>query len=405
MKITGGLSQKTIALMLILIFNLILTTGCSTAVSGNPAEKADENTIRIGVYEPLSGSDEAAAAPEVLGIQLAHERYPSVMGKKVELVYSDNRSDVDYAHYAAKELINQGVTLVLGSYGNTLCLAAGDLFREAGIPAIAITCTNPLVTIGNPYYFRVAAVDTFQGIMAAKYVYNNSEEVRAAVMKKKGDDYGAALSQSFTDKLISLAGDEKAVVSAVEYNQAEDVKSQLSTIKASGATVVFLTAGAEDAVLITKQAKKIGLGVQFLGTDLWKTESLIQAGGTAVEGLIFSSLNEVETDESQESEEFYALYQAAYGESDNTIHSVALGFDAYLLALDALEKQMTGESTGDEFGAKPLHGVLAGTSQFPGVSGSLTFDQNGDPIKPVVFMTVKNGEFIYLTTIEPEWGQ
>ena len=110
----------------------------------------EDKLIRIAVFEPLTGEYASAAADEIAGIELAQKLFPTVLDSTVELVYFDNKSNPDNAKQLAEEIAgDETIKLVLGSYGNTMTVAAGDIFEEAGLPAIAITCTNPLITNTN----------------------------------------------------------------------------------------------------------------------------------------------------------------------------------------------------------------------------------------------------------------
>jgi branched-chain amino acid transport system substrate-binding protein len=369
----------------------------------------EEDVVKIGIFEPLSGAYEEAGKQELMGIELAHELYSTVLGKTVLLVKGDNKSEISLAGAAAQHLVDQGVAIVLGSYGNTLSLAGGDYFQEAGIPAIAITNTNPLVTKGNPFYFRVSIVDSFQGIMAAKYIFNDMGLSHAVVMKAAEDDYGSAMSQAFSDKLIALTGDPNAITSTLEYHQGtEDYGALIESLKATGVGVVFLTGTAEEAAAIVMAARSQGLTTRFVGTDLWHQESLIEDAGAAAEGMVFTTYFDVESQLTEKTDELLAAYRAKYGEDQEPASAVALGFDAYLVALDAIRRQeeqkvVLSESLGAIKNTQ-LRDVLQETKDFVGATGGITFDENGDPIKPVVFITVENGEFIHKYTAEPEWN-
>lgn len=398
----------------ILILTLVLVTtaisaGCATYdryVEFLQGEAEAEEVILIGVFEPLSGVDEEAAADELKGIELAHELCPKVLGKKVELVYADNKSDIAVAETAAQELIDKEVSVILGSYGNTLSLAGGEYFKEAKIPAIAITCTNPILTQPNPYYFRVCIVDSFQGHMAAKFVHNDLETDKAAVMKASDDDFGAALSQQFTDGLSGLTEGEDLFIPIVEYKRgATDFKNQLEVVKTADPDVIYLPGTAEEAVAIVKQARSEGIDSFFLGTDLWYRDTLIQEGGEDVEGLVFTTFFDAESTLTEKTEEFTEAYHKKFGEDEQPDSAAALGYDAYMLALDAIRRHAEinegNEITG---GGISLRDVIQDTRQFRGATGEITFNEAGDPIKPVVFITIKNGEFIYKYTAEPEWN-
>ena len=132
-----------------------------------PAFAMGENVIKIGVFEPSTGDNGAGGKQEILGIQYANSLKPTVNigGEeyKVELVIEDNQSVNDKAVTAAASLVNAGVSVVLGSYGSGVCMAAGDTFVDAEVPAIGVSCTNPNVTALCDYYWRICFLDPFQG--------------------------------------------------------------------------------------------------------------------------------------------------------------------------------------------------------------------------------------------------
>ncbi len=403
----GRISGKNIVLSVLLIFSLVTATGCATFNNFSETflgKETVEDTIRIGVFQPLSGSDKEASSLELMGIELAHKLYPRVLGKEVELIYADNKSEIASAESAARQLAEKKVDIVLGSYGNTLSMAGSAWFQEGEIPAIAITCTNPLVTRGNSYYFRISIVDSFQGTMAAKYVYDEELGLpKTVIMKQAEDDYGAALSQQFVDELSSLTEEKDPVEAIIEYkSDTADYEKELARIKSLDAEIVYLPCSAEEGAEIIKQAKVHNIDAVFIGTDLWHEDVFIEEGGGAVEGAIFTTYFDAESAATEKTQEFLSAYRAEYGEDKVPDSATALGFDAYLLALDAMERQASHDAAG--VGNLTLRDVLAGTREYAGVTGSITFDENGDPIKPVVLITVEDGVFVYKDTVEPEWG-
>jgi branched-chain amino acid transport system substrate-binding protein len=146
-----------------------------------------------------------------------------------------------------------------------------------------------------------------------------------------------------------------------------------------------------------KQSKEMGLQLVFLGTNDWESKDFLKKGGAAVEGAVFSTYFDPEAAITQNTEVFLKAYREKYGEDAEPPSEAALGFDAYMLALNAINTAGTsvkGESIRDQ---------LAATKNFPGASGNITFDENGDPIKSVVIMTIINGEFVHIYTVEPAW--
>ena len=385
----------------VLMVGLCIITACTrdsnVGADRSLASSADD-IVRIGIYQPLSGKDQDHADKEIMGIELAHRLYPRVQGKKVELIYADNKSDFFHGKLAAQKLINKGVDIVLGSYGNVMSMVGGEYFLEAGIPAISITCTNPLVIKGNPCYFRIETTDSFQAIMAAKYVFNELKPQNVAILKEEEDDYGTALAQQFSDKLASLSeveGEDPINIAVEEYRQDEtSYEKQLSKFKEIDTQVIYLPCSWIKAAEIIKQAKKRGIDALFIGTDIWHDEGFIEEGGQDVEGVVFTDYFDGEVTIGQRTLEFLSAYEKEYGQGTPP-NGTALGFDAYLLALYAIEKQEGFESLCD---------TLAGIKDFVGATGSITFDGDGDPYKPVVLTTIDKGEFKHKYTAEPQWN-
>ena len=157
-----------------------------------PSFAMAENIVKIGVFEPASGDSGAGGKQEMLGMQYANKVQPTVtIGDTeytVQLVYADNASSTDKAPSAASELVNQGVSVVLGSYGSGVSIAGSPLFAEAGIPAIGVSCTNPQVTAGNTHYFRICFLDPFQGTVLANYAYKTMGITNAYTLGELGND-------------------------------------------------------------------------------------------------------------------------------------------------------------------------------------------------------------------------
>lgn len=392
--------RKTALLMTVILITAMLT-GCASFDNFKKEFIDDgeepEATVRIGVFEPLTGKDKEKGQMEIAGIELAHEMFPTALGKDVELVYADNKSDMFVAESAAKELVKERVSLVLGSYGSSNSLAAVKIFEEAKLPAISITNTNPLVTSYNPYYFRVCLLDSFQGIALAKYAVESLGATTAAIMKPENDDYAIAVSQTFSDKFMAMTENPLSVLVSADYgDNSETITENLKKIKDSGAQVVFLPVKPEEAAVILKEAKELGMTALFLGTDQWDTNKLIEAAGaSAAENVSFSTVFDPNTDTTVMSEGFVKAYKAKYGQDAVPDSAAALGFDAYMIAIDCLNK------TGTALDGDALREMLVNTKEFPGSSGTITFDMNGDPIKSVVVKKIVGGKAVSVYTMEP----
>ena len=166
--------------------------------------------IKIGVFEPASGDNGAGGKQEVLGVEYANSLAPTVeIGGEtynVELVQVDNQSSTDKAVTAAQELVSKKVSIVLGSYGSGVSIAAAPTFQSASIPAIGCSCTNPAVTEANPYYFRVCFLDPFQGSVMANFAKDEFSAANAYVLSMLGEDYGSGLATYFVHAFEDLGG-------------------------------------------------------------------------------------------------------------------------------------------------------------------------------------------------------
>ena len=398
------MKRKTVIAIIIMVALISgLLTGCETYDNFKTAffgsSENPDSVIRIGIFEPLSGKYREYGEMEKVGIELAHEYCPRALRKEVELVYADNKSDMYIAESAIQSLISKKPSIVLGSYGGLYSLIAAEYLEKEKIPAISITNTNWLVTSNNPYYFRVCPVYAYEGVAAAKYAVEEMGVDLAAILKPVNDDSAATVSQAFGDKMAQLTGNEGVIVSSQDFDPDEtDYTVQLEKIKNSGAEVVFTPSNVDDAAKILKQAKAIGVNAVFIGTHNWETTDLIdKAGEEAAEGAAFSTIFDPESGITEMTEVFLNAYRNKYGEDAVPPSPVALGFDAYMLAVDSMNRAGTA-TDGDA-----ITRALSRTKEFPGASGSITFDEKGDPIKSVVIQTVHNGEIVSAYTVEPNW--
>ena len=374
-------------------------SGCATYdnfVNEFFGDGSNLDTIKIAMYEPITGefSDEATA--EIRGIELANKLFPEVLGKKVELVYADNGSDLNTAKTTLENLVKNKPSVVLGSYGSAFSMLAGPVFKHAKIPALTITNTNPLVNSDNPYYFRVCFVEAYQGRALATFTIQHLQATKAAVMIPQGDDYAMALSTTYSDMLETLTQNPNVVTTVQNYNTGDmDFSKQLNAISKSGATVVFLPAGINDAQTIIAQAKKLSLNLTFLGSEAWATDEFIQPAIRAgLANYFFPTAYDSANSKTEMAAVFLKAYKKEYG-SGTPNEATALGFDAYLLALDAMTRADTATD-----GAKIIE-ALSGVVDFQGASGVIRFDAQGDPERSVIINTVIDGKIAPVFTVSP----
>ena len=242
--------MKRKALSVLMTAALAVSMSVAAAV---PAFAAD--TVKIGVYEPASGDNGAGGKQETLGIKYANEVCPTVeiggTEYTVEIDIQDNGSSTDKGPSAASKLVSDGVSIVLGSYGSGVSIAASDIFKDAGIPAVGVTCTNPQVTQGNTHYFRICFLDPFQGTVHANFAKENFDAKKAYVLTKLGDDYSTGLGYYFTKAFEELGGE---VVAETFPDGNSDFASYITSAKNAEADVFFAPVSIEAAALIIEQA-------------------------------------------------------------------------------------------------------------------------------------------------------
>lgn len=390
--------KKKIALILAAIMvGSAFLVGCGKkdeTAGGDTSSSGDSDVIKIGVFEPLTGANAGGGALELEGIKLANKLYPEVLGKKVELVIADNKSEkVEAANAAAKLVEKDKVTAIVGSWGSSLSMAAGDIVKNAKVPAVGTSCTNPLVTEGNEYYFRVCFIDPFQGTVMANYAYNKLNAKKVAIVQEVSSDYAIGLAKYFTDSFKELTGDDKSIIEVANYNTGDqDFTAQLTNIKSKNPDVIFAPGNFTESALVIKQARELGIECPIIGGDTWETPEFIKIGMDAVEGATLSTFFATEKPITKESEKFLEEFKKEYNKEPAAVS--ALGYDAYLVIIKALEQL-------GEVDSIKLRDTLANMKDFEGAAGVVNFDENRNAVKDAVIKEVKDGKFQFLDIVKP----
>lgn len=394
--------RKIAAVAVTAVLTVTMLTGCTTFNNFKEAflqqKKSSDVTIQIGIYEPMSGADSDAAKAEIKGIELAHEVYPNIGGKIVELVYSDNSSDIDAAETAINNLISKKPDIILGSYGSVYSMIAGKPVNDAKIPAIAITNDNPLVTKNYPYYFRVCYVDSNQGDLLAKYVLEQKQETTAGVLIPNNDDVAMAMATTFVDRIEAETENEDAITAYETYKPGQkDFTKPLKAIQESGVKSVLLPGDSADSANIINQAADMGMDVMFLGPTAWSSKEFRSELSSSVskEHLAFVNFFTADDTINQESEKFLEAYHEKYGKDKEPEDSVALGYDAYLIAINAVN------DAGNDPSGNDIRKVLASAKEFQGASGNITFNTEGDPLRSAQISTWEGKKIVSTYTVEP----
>ena len=410
--------KKLIALLLSILMVLCVFAGCASqsapaastdkqeeaaapAASEEAAAPAEESAteeaassgdkvIKIGVFEPQTGDNGAGGKQEVLGMQYANYVQPTVeIGGEtydVKLEIVDNRTTAENGPSAASELMNRGVSIVLGSYGSGVSMAGGTVFQEAGVPAIGVTCTNPQVTSDCSVYYRICFLDPFQGTVLANYAYKELGVTTAYTLAMLGSDYDQGLVYYFSEAFKALGG----TVTSEDFPEGNaNFVSYINNAKSAGAGVIFAPVSTNYAQLIIEAAGAQGFEGHLLGSDTWDNNMVIEsAKGKSVNVEITTFYQEGGAPEFDAGikEWMNANADALTNNGGNDMVSAvtAMGYDAYFVALEAIK------AAGSTDPAAVL-AALPGVS-YTGVSGLIEFDEIGDAKRDAAYIKAANTE-------------
>ncbi|MGI5997295.1 MAG: ABC transporter substrate-binding protein, partial [Lutispora sp.] len=283
--------MRKLSLVLAMVLVLSLFVGCSSQQAAAPAPSAnatesDKGAIKVGLNYELSGNVATYGQGLTEGIELAVEEINSkdgVLGKQVELVKADNKSDnAEAANVATKLITRDKVVAILGpaTSGNTK--GAIPVATQHKVPLISASATADDVTVdsnGNvrEFIFKTCFSDSFQGFIMANFAFEDLKVKNAAILMDNTSDYSKGLTASFKERFESLGG---TVVTEQAYQAKEkDFRAVLTNIKSANPEVLYLPGYYEEVGLIVKQARELGLNVPVLGGDGYDSPKLTELAG------------------------------------------------------------------------------------------------------------------------------
>ncbi len=350
-----------------------------------------EEEVKIGVILPMTGAVAAFGQMTWEGIELANELRPTVLGKPVKLILLDNKSDkVEAANTASRLIEKEHVVAAIGAVASSNTLSAAPIFEKAKVPLITPASTNPLVTQGRKFIFRACFIDPFQGQVAAKFAINNLKAKKAAILVDIAQDYCVGLANFFEKNFKAMGGEIVSKTFCKTGDQ--DFSAQLTTIKAKNPDVIYIPNYYTEDALIAKQAREMGITAPLLSGDGAQAPQLIEIGGKAVEGMYYTTHFNEKAVNTELGKKYVEVYHKKYNKSPNALG--ALGFDAYYILLDAIERVKSLDPV-------KIRDGIANTKDFKGVTGVITIDEHGNAVKSAVIETVKNGKFEFVTVVNP----
>lgn len=386
-----------LVLLLIVIMTVGLVSGCG---GGGQEQSADtESTeqaetpeeIVIGLFLPMTGQNAAGGQMSMEGINLAHEQKSEVLGRPIKLMLVDDKSDKVEAANAVTRLIDKEKAVgIIGSYASYLAIPGSEVANKAGIPMVANTATNPLVTQNKEFVFRSCFIDPLQGTALANFAVEELGAKTAMIILDRANDYSVGLANYFRQAFEKATGNE---VEEIKYNSGDqDFSAQLTVVKGKNPDILFIPAGSYgDAGLIAKQARDLGITSTFMGGDTWDTPEFAEIGGEAIEGSYFST--HFDPEQTTESAKAYCqAFEKKYNKPSSS--AAALSYDAYMLLVDAIERANSTDPVA-------IRDALAGVKDFQGVTGVINFDEDRNPVKDVVIEQIANAKFNFIKTVTP----
>lgn len=382
------------------IASLFLLTSCGIPGGGNPDQlkknKKNAETIKIGLNLELSGAVAAYGNQEKDGIELAVEEINQkggINGKKVELVIKDNKSDTaESAAVAANLTTKEEVVAIIGPATSGASKAEIPNITKSKVPAITPSGTDDTITVLNDriqeFMFRACFQDSFQGVILANYATQNLGAKKAVIIGDVSSDYAKGLTSSFKN---TFEGD---IVADEKFNQKDkDYKAILTKIKDKDFDFIYLPGYYEEAGLIIKQAREMGIEQPILGADGFSDEKLIGIAGKENMNKIYYTAHFSENAPSSERvEHFIQAFKKKYKKTPSSFN--ALAYDSMYMIAESMEKA-------GEIDSEKLAKELAELKDFDGVTGKMSMDKNHNPKKPAVVIGVKDGKEASADVVNP----
>lgn len=359
----------------------VLLVACGGGAERGPAD----GTFRIGFTGTLSGEFASYALEMRQGVELAVDeinRDGGIGGAQVEIVSADDRGEPSQGPVIAQQFCDDdAMRVVLGYSFSSVALAAVPVYDRCGLAVLASAVTSPDLSGSSPYFFRNVLTDAVQGAQMGRYAVEVLGFDRIATLHQV-DDYGNGVNAAFESAVQQAGG---SIVYSDGYQLGtKDFRGQLTRIKEVDPDAIFVGGFYPEAAKIAEQARDLGLDQQILGTDGSLSPDLVELGGESVEGMILYGLFHPSLDR-PEVQAFVSAFEQRFGSEPSSWS--ALAYDAVYTVRAAVE--LAGGTSRED-----VREGLAGVEDVPGVTGPTTFNDDGDRITNVLFLTVRGGRFV-----------
>lgn len=365
--------KKRMALMMAIVMVLTLAlSGCS--------KSEGEGVIKLGVIGPMTGDYSMYGSAVAEGAKLAAKEINAaggIDGTDLEIVAYDSKGDKTEAVNAYNRLRDQdGIVGLVGGTFSGETLAIKEIAIGDNMPVLTPTATHSDVTLDAPNVFRACYTDPYQGATAAVFAAEQLGAKTAAVLFNVEDAYSDGLAVAFNEKFKALG----TVTDFEGYTTKDaDFKAVLTKIAANDPDVIFLPDYVAKVGVILSQIKELGIDVIAIGGDGWDGIEVDYAD--VAEGHYFAN-HYAKTDESEVVQKFIKAYEAEYGKAPSAL--AALGYDSTYIMMQAIKEAGTTDS------AKVIEALAKTNGEY--VTGNVTFDPNGDPVKSISMIQIVGGE-------------
>lgn len=385
---------------LVLLLTLVLVVGAFAGCGGGTKEEA-ATEVKIGVNYELTGAVASYGEASVNGIQMAFDEINAaggINGMQIVPVIVDNKSDAAEATTLATRLMTQeGVVACLGPATSGDFMATIPVAMGNSIPVISNSATadDGITTDAdgkvNDFVFRICFNDSFQGITMANFASKNLSATKAVIIQDNSSDYAKGLAKNFVATFEASGGTIVAQEGYVAKDK--DFNAILTSIKGQDFDVIFLPGYYQEAGLIIKQARDLGITAPILGADGFDSPVLLElAGPTALNDVYFSN-HYSSLDESPIVQDFIKAYTEKYGVEPNAFN--ALGYDLGMFIADAIERSGSTDPVA-------IKDALAATENFEGITGSFSMGEDHNPVKSIVVIGLVDGVQANTVRVDPK---
>jgi len=373
--------------------------GCVTVAAGEP--------IKIGTLLVITGENQTLGLDSQAGAELAVDYWGDnafdgtvgqIAGHDIELVSEDEGCSAEGGTAGAQRLVTDTqIVAVIGTSCSSAALGVADkIFGDQGIPLVSPSNTSPALTnpgTHNPFYLRTAHNDSIQGAVVAEFAAQELGATSAATIHD-GSPYAEGLANAFAAAFEEAGG---TITDQVSVQTGEsDYSSILTDLATGGPEFLYYPIFVAEGGLITQQAVENGSFTYLAGSDgMFTPDWIAAAGAENANGVYISGpdLSQLAGDADFYENEFLPAYNEAYGEPTSVFH--AHSFDAVNIVLTAIEAVAIEDGDTLHIPRTALKDALFATENFPGLTGSLSCNENGDCQQSATIgvVTVENGEF------------